>query len=228
MIKKTAISRSNSKFQNYVNWLENESLPYHILDWQKNNFEDIKKCSSLLLTGGVDIFSEFCNETESDKNTEEYIPSRDIFELNLLDYAIRNNYPVLGICRGLQLINCKLNGTLINDIETVKRTNHKKIAGSEDRIHHVSIKEETLLYSIVNETEGTVNSSHHQAIDKLGDGLMITAKADDGIIEGIEWTDKNGKPFFLGVQWHPERVLDKSSPFSKNIIERFKKETKNN
>jgi putative glutamine amidotransferase len=228
MNKKTAISRSESKFQFYVEWLESYNIPYEVLDWEKNNFEDIKKCSSLFLTGGADIFPEFYNDWEDGKNREDYIPARDGFEFKLFDYALQNNYPVLGVCRGLQLINCRLNGSLINDIETIRGTNHKKIAPMEDRLHHVTVFHNSLLHDITDKDEGTINSSHHQAIDRLGEGLMINAKADDGIIEGVEWAEKDRKPFLLAVQWHPERFKDKSSPFTKNIIERFKEETNKN
>src|SRR4030095_1612968 len=98
----------------------------------------------------------------------------------------------------------------------------------KDRIHHVNVMPNTLLYDIVREKEGTINSSHHQAVETPGDGLMISACADDGIVEGIEWAEKNDKPFFMGVQWHPERMADINSPFSKKIIEKFKEETSHN
>lgn len=228
MPKKTAITKSNSKFQFYTDWLDRENQPYIVLDWEKNNFDDIKQCSSLLLTGGADIFPEFYNDWEDGQKREEYIPERDGFEFKLLDYAINNNYPVLGICRGLQLINCRLNGSLINDIETIRGTNHRKISNTEDRTHHVNVKEDTLLHNIVGQKDGIINSSHHQAIDRLGEGLIVNAKSDDGIIEGIEWAEKENKAFFLGIQWHPERIKDNASPFSKNIIEKFKEETNNN
>lgn len=226
--KLIGLSRSNSSFEKYYKWLEDNGIEYIVLDWEKNNFDDIKKCSSLLLTGGVDIFPEFYNDWEDGKNRDEYIPSRDGFEFKLLDHAIENHYPVLGICRGLQVINCKLKGSLINDIETIRGTNHSKISKTEDRMHNVNIKSGTLLNELVKIDNGTVNSSHHQSIDRLGEGLMISAKADDGIVEAVEWEEKEGKPFFLAVQWHPERMPDFKSQFSKNIIDKFREETYNN
>ncbi|HAX47653.1 MAG TPA: gamma-glutamyl-gamma-aminobutyrate hydrolase family protein [Ignavibacteria bacterium] len=222
--KPVGITRSNSNFINYYKWLEENDLPYIILDWEKNNFDDIKKCSALLLTGGVDIFPEFYNDWEDGKKREDYIPARDGFEFKLLEFAFENKYPVLGICRGLQVINCKLNGSLINDIETIRNTNHRKISETEDRLHGVNVKSNTLLLEVVGETSGIINSSHHQAIDRLGEGLLVSARADDGIIEAIEWETKTGKPFMLAVQWHPERMPDKNSRFSKNIIDKFREE----
>ncbi|MCC7158819.1 MAG: gamma-glutamyl-gamma-aminobutyrate hydrolase family protein [Ignavibacteria bacterium] len=228
MSRPAALTRSDSKFENYKNWLKKADIPFIVMDWELNNFEDIKECSSLLLTGGVDIFPEFYNDWEDGKSREEYIPERDGFEFKLLDHALENRYPVLGICRGLQVMNCKLKGSLINDIETIRSTNHRKSAPGQDREHNVKIRSSSLLSGILGTASGTINSSHHQAIDRLGEGLVVSAKSEDGIIEAIEWEEPEGKPFFLGVQWHPERMTDSSSPFSKNIIERFKIETNNN
>src|SRR5436853_6987810 len=175
-MKKTGISKSDSEFERYTKWLEEGGLEYVVLDWEKNNFEDIKQCSSLILTGGVDIFPEFYNDWEDGKNRTEFIPERDGFEFKLIDHAFVNNLPILGICRGLQIINCKLNGSLINDIETIRGTNHRKISQAEDRIHNVNVSSDSLLYEVVNEKSGIVNSSHHQAIDRVGEGLRVTAK----------------------------------------------------
>jgi len=228
-LKKTAgISKCDRNFQYYLSWLESGIIEYIILDYKKNNFDDIKQCSSLLLTGGDDIFPEFYNDWEDGKDRSIYKPVRDGFEFKLFDYALSNSLPVLGICRGLQLINIRLNGSLINDIETVRGTNHTKISDTQDRMHEVNLYENTLVYDVVREKRGVVSSSHHQAIDRLGEGLIITAKADDGIIEAVEWEDKSSKPFLLAVQWHPERMKEQNSPFAKNVLLRFKQETENN
>ena len=228
-MKNTAgISRCDRNFQFYLNWLESGNIKYIILDYIKNNFDDIKKCSSLLLTGGDDIFPEFYNDWEDGKDRLKYKPARDGFELKLFDYALSNPLPVLGICRGLQLINIRLKGSLINDIETVRGTNHTKISETEDRMHEVNLFENSLVYEIVQEKRGTVSSSHHQSVDRLGEGLSVTAKADDGIIEAVEWEDKTLKPFLLAIQWHPERMKEQNSPFAKNVLLRFKQETENN
>lgn len=229
-MKKIAISKSNSSFQNYVNWIETAGYSYEILDWKMQNFAELGECSSLLLTGGADIFPEFYSdwpERSEEKNTADFIPERDGFEFKLLETAFERKIPILAICRGMQLMNCKLNGSLLSDIETIRGVDHKKIEGV-DRYHEVNIKEGSLLKDVIGISSGTINSSHHQGIDRLGEGLMISARSPDGIIEAVEWDEKEGRPFFLGVQWHPERMKDMSSPFTKNILNRFLKETDGN
>jgi putative glutamine amidotransferase len=125
----------------------------------------------------------------------------------------------------MQLINCKLNGSLINDLETVRNVNHKKYDDLNDRRHYITVYEGSLLFDIIKHKEGEVNSSHHQAIDRPGEGLLVTSKSPDGIIESIEMDDKTNESFFLGIQWHPERMADNDNPFTKNILQRFKAET---
>jgi putative glutamine amidotransferase len=225
MAKKAGISKCDSNFEPYLRWLEYAGIEYIVLDYIQNNFEDIKKCSSLVLTGGVDIFPEFYNDWEEGRDRTKYKPERDGFEFKLLDYVLDKKIPLLAICRGLQLINCKLNGSLINDLETVRNVNHKKISEKQDREHSVNVFENTLLYDVVQQKEGIVNSSHHQAIDRLGEGLVVTSKSPDGIIESIEFENKINSPFFIGVQWHPERMTDSESPFTKNLSVRLKTET---
>jgi putative glutamine amidotransferase len=225
-LKKIAgVSKCDKKFELYTSWLKSEGIQYKVLDYSRNNFEDIKECSSLLLTGGDDIFPEFYNDWYEEEKRDQYVPERDGFEFKLLDYAILENIPVLGICRGMQLINCKLNGSLIKDIETERGLNHKKISDTEDREHGITVYPGSVLYKIVNCETGTVNSSHHQGIDRLGENLKVSAKSPDGIIEAVEWDEKSNKSFFLGIQWHPERMRDKDNIFTRKILERFKAET---
>lgn len=220
-----AISRSNSNFQNYIDWIEQTGNPFKIMDWERNDPNEMNVCSSLLLTGGADIFPEFYSDWDDGKNRNDYIPERDGFEFKLFDYALQNKLPVLAICRGMQLVNCRMNGSLLSDIETIRGKNHKKIKENHDRYHKVSIKDGTLLREIVGEQTGEINSSHHQGIDRVGEGLIISARSEDGITEGLEWEDKNNKPFLLAIQWHPERMIDMSSPFTRKILDRFIEET---
>ncbi len=223
---KIGISKSDTGWDKYIAWLEYFNSQYIILDYKdKNDLSKLDDCSGLILTGGVDIYPEIYFDWDPSERKGTYIPERDGFELNLLERAINNKIPILGICRGCQLINVHCKGNLIFDLETQRNVNHRKISDVENRIHSINILDDTLLKNIVKSKTGDVTSSHHQAIDRPGEGLIINSKSPDGIIEGIEFEDKTNKAFMIGIQWHPERLSDFDSPFSKNIIARFAKET---
>ncbi|HMS63942.1 MAG TPA: gamma-glutamyl-gamma-aminobutyrate hydrolase family protein [Ignavibacteria bacterium] len=220
---KIGISDSESKFTRYTDWLEYNNVNFEILNF-KNSEADIEKlndCSGLILTGGVDIYPELYCDWDTLKTKGSYSPGRDGFELNLFEKALSLDIPVLGICRGLQLMNVYFRGSLIFDIDETRNISHRKISKLKDRIHKIFIFKDTLLYEIIGLSETNVNSSHHQAVDRLGEGLMINCKSDDGIVEGIEYADKTDKPFLLGVQWHPERLHDLNDPAAINILNRF-------
>ncbi len=225
---KIGISKSESKFDRYIKWLEYFKVDYIILDFEKND-EDLKKfddCAGLILSGGVDIYPEVYCDWDTPETKGTYIPERDGFEMRLIEKAIQQNKPILGICRGLQLINVYFRGSLIFDIEEIRRVNHRKISDTEDRIHDMNIFNGTLLHEIIGVDKIDVNSSHHQSADRLGEGLMASAKSSDGIIEGLEYADKKNKSFMIAVQYHPERFPDRESPIAKNLLERFLNECK--
>ena len=111
---------------------------------------------------------------------------------------------------------------MIQDIGEEANLIHRN-EGSDKR-HAIQISPDSLLHTITGETNADTNSAHHQAIDKLGEGLKITAISTDGITEAVEWADTTGKSFFLGIQWHPERMYKlgmQASPLSKNIRDYF-------
>lgn len=220
---KIGVSRTESKFDRYLNWLEYFSVRHEILDFEnpEEGFNKFNECSGLILTGGVDIYPEIYCDWETKEMKGKYKPERDGFELKLLGKAIGKRLPVLAICRGMQLFNVFFRGSLIYDLEEIRNVNHRRISSTEDRLHEVNIFSGTLLSSITGVSRVLVTSSHHQAIDRLGEGLMVNAKTDDGIIEGIEYNDKSDKPFFIGIQWHPERFKDFNEPSSKNILQNF-------
>jgi putative glutamine amidotransferase len=208
-----------SKYPNYEKWISKEpGVAVIKLSHAQNNFDEIKKCLGILLTGGEDIHPRFydrpdylshCEQDNMDEN-------RDEFEWKVLEYAQQNQLPVLGICRGLQMANVFFGGSLIPDIPSAGSPDHSKIKGV-DRYHPVSIKASSLLKGIAGEGEWEVNSAHHQGADRIGKGLRVNAVSADGIVEGLEREETNGKPFLLLVQWHPERMIDQESPLVKNI-----------
>lgn len=141
---------------------------------------------------------------------------RDHVELTIAKHAHAKQIPILGICRGLQMLNVFHGGTLYQDI-THEMPNSKKhdCRDTEDntplrshRAHDVDIEQDSLLHKITGATSVAVNSLHHQGIERLAPNLRASAHAHDGLVEGIELP---GYPFFLGVQWHPEELKDEAS-----------------
>ncbi len=210
------------KHQNYVNWLKGtDDIEIVKLSAEDKNSDTLNNCDALVLSGGIDIDPTITQgSTDYPNRPDRFQPERDLFEKALYDQAIENNIPVLGICRGMQLVNVLEGGTLIEDLG--KRNDRHKKEGITDKAHRVEINSGTLLHEIVNTERGEINSAHHQAVDKLGPALQSNSVSDDGTIEGLEWKDKTGKPFLLCVQWHPERMFQfPGSPLSVNIRNRF-------
>jgi putative glutamine amidotransferase len=145
---------------------------------------------------------------------------RDEFELKVIDYTQKNQLPLLGICRGLQITNVYFGGTLIPDIPTSGMSDHSKL-NNNDRYHQINTNVGSQLFDIVGNVTGEVNSAHHQSADGIGSGLRISATSSDGIIEALEREQPDGKSFLILVQWHPERMIDQQSPFTKNIKQAF-------
>jgi putative glutamine amidotransferase len=219
---KVAITKSNTGFQYYLDWLNFFDIEYVILDYNvKNDLNVFDKCNGLILTGGTDIYPGFYTDSKETVSKNAFAPERDKFEMMLIENAIKNKKPVLGICRGNQLLNVYFKGNLIQDLEKVKGVNHRKISETYVRYHSVNIFGDTLLFDIIKLDKGLVTSTHHQAIDCVGASLIKNAFADDETIEGIEYKEKNEKGFLLGIQWHPERFDDFNNIFSKNVLMKF-------
>jgi putative glutamine amidotransferase len=208
-----------SKYANYQKWILNEpGVEVVQLGHAHNNFDEIKKCHGIVLTGGEDVHPRFYNKPEYLNYCEQgnMNEKRDEFEWRVLEYTQQNKLPLLGICRGLQMANVFFGGTLIPDILSAGKLDHAKNNGV-DRYHAVHIDGPGLLKNITGLDGGEVNSAHHQSADNLGKELMVNAVSSDGIIEGLERQETDGKSFLLLVQWHPERMTNQESPLVKNI-----------
>lgn len=216
---KIGLSYYGSKIQNYIQWLTSSPQQIEIvkLNHSNNSPEELLKCTGLLLTGGQDINPKIYNQTNDRGLSKNISDERDKFERELLEVALKNNISILGICRGLQITNAHLGGSLFQHID-----NHRNETSSEDLVHSVEILENTFLEKIVNQKNGVVNSSHHQAVDKIAESLRVSAISNDGIVEALEWKDPEDKSQLLLVQWHPERMNNKNeNPFSKEILNWF-------
>lgn len=168
---------------------------------------NISKFDALVVTGGGDINPTLYGQELGDK-TIRISDKRDSTEMALLKSAEENNIKTLAICRGHQLLNVYKGGTLFQDLidQNVTEFNHDRpFEEAREHIHDVKINEDSKLFSIVKNKNFQVNSIHHQAVNKLGEDLRISATSSDGVVEGIEST--NGWDV-IGVQWHPENMID--------------------
>lgn len=160
----------------------------------------LKVCDGLILTGGVDIHP-LCYQQDVHRLCGEIDVFRDEFEYKLLKKAVALNLPILGICRGHQMLNVYFGGTLFQDITLKSKEviQHVQLGSRGQGCQFINVTKESLLYEVLGE-KGYVNSYHHQAVDRVADGFKVTAYANDGIIEAIEHTSKK----MYGVQFHPE------------------------
>ncbi|CAH2212195.1 gamma-glutamyl-gamma-aminobutyrate hydrolase family protein [Tepidibacter aestuarii] len=177
-----------------------------------NNY--LKSVNGIILSGGEDVSPLIYGENPMEK-VQLICEQRDIFEKELFLEALRLNIPVLGICRGLQVMNVALGGTLYQDINTQIENSlghYQKDTPVNNLYHQVKIDNESILFDIFDEEKISVNSFHHQSIKKIGNNLKETAWSVDGVVEGIEHISKD---FAVGVQWHPEDLATKYPDFLK-------------
>ena len=163
----------------------------------------LSKLDGLVLTGGIDVAPRLYGETPHPTVTDTSA-EQDEFEVRLVHEALAHDVPVLAICRGMQLLNVALGGTLIQDLPSLVGTavSHDDLARPRIAIaHRVVVAPGSKLHSLLGTDEVEVNSFHHQAVGALGHGLVATAFAPDGVVEGVELPSAR---FVVGVQWHPE------------------------
>lgn len=171
------------------------------------------KFDGFLFTGGHDINPKWYDE-EVEEVCGEWCDERDLMESHLFEKVVELDKPAFGICRGLQLFNVLLGGTLYQDIPTQmdveNAVTHKQIPPYTNLVHKVHIEEDNLLFHILHTDVISVNSYHHQGIKTISDQLQAVAIAEDGLIESVVMQNKR---FILAVQWHPEFVykVDSSS-----------------
>ncbi|OEF95880.1 gamma-glutamyl-gamma-aminobutyrate hydrolase family protein [Desulfuribacillus alkaliarsenatis] len=170
--------------------------------------EWIEQYDGLLLSGGEDVNPLRYKQSPQLKQGR-ISPERDELECTLIPLAIKRNMPIFAICRGVQVLNVVCGGTLYQDIvsQVPNVLKHSQNAPRWYGTHAIEIVKDSKLHAICKQPSIVVNSYHHQAIDVLAEGLTISAKSEDGIIEAIESTDD--KVFIVGVQWHPEGMWQK-------------------
>lgn len=227
-----ALSKGNpvESYQNYYNWLQSHDSTVIIIDMYALPFDSalivFEDCSGLLITGGTDIYPGLFDKAGDTVRCWPVDHHRDSLEIALFQASRKLKKPILGICRGEQMINVALGGSLIIDIPTDFDTavTHQ----CEDYLscyHAVTVESNSLLHEISGVYAGQVTSNHHQGVDRLARELKAVSFAPDGLIEAVEWAYPEGNPFLLAVQWHPER-MEADNPLSGPIAEKFLQEAR--
>ena len=179
--------------------------------------------AGVVLTGGEDVDPEAYGAERGSRTTDVH-RRRDTCELALVRIAHERRLPTLAICRGIQLVNVALGGTLVQDIpsECPSTIDHDQSKNRVMRVHDVSIEPSSKLAEAIGETRIAVNSSHHQAVARVGDGLRVTARSPDGIIEGAEWVRDDW--WMVAVQWHPEELTQDAAGWDRGLFNAFARE----
>jgi putative glutamine amidotransferase len=178
--------------------------------------EALELIDGLLLAGGADIDPSTYGQP-AHAETVDTVLERDLFEIALVRAAVERDLPVLGICRGMQLINVALGGTLNQDLpEHFGHQEHRRVLGSFDGSDHdIELTPDTLAMRVIEAPRHGTKSHHHQGVDRIGEGLQVSAtSAMDGLVEAIERPEGS---FVLGVQWHPE--ADALSPVIGSLVQ---------
>ena len=195
-------------------------IPYimPIVDDEEDIKVQVSHVDGVILSGGYDIDPFYWNE-EIHYKLERIFPRRDEYELKLIKYALEMKKPILGICRGLQILNVYFGGTLYQDLSLIENCyiKHNQSAKPYETTHTFITKEGSVIRDILGE-KIRVNSYHHLAIKDLGSNLKATGYSEDDIIESIEYME-NGN-FVLGVQFHPE-MMHAHHNFALNIFKRL-------
>ncbi|HEX3867279.1 MAG TPA: gamma-glutamyl-gamma-aminobutyrate hydrolase family protein [Gemmatimonadaceae bacterium] len=176
----------------------------------------------LVLTGGEDIDPALFGESRHAATGEAHA-RRDAYELALAEAARDRRIPTLAICRGAQVMNVALGGSLVQDIPTQRasQVNHDPEGRRAERVHRVQIDASSRLATAIGATSIAANSSHHQAVDRVAAELRVVAASEDGVVEAIEPLDANW--WMIGVQWHPEELTTTLEDWDRRLFASFSK-----
>jgi putative glutamine amidotransferase len=207
----------------YVTALENAGLVPLIvppLSSDRAAAAVLDSVSGLVLTGGEDVDPARYGEERHEK-LHSVNAARDATESILVEEAKARGMPVLAICRGIQILNVALGGTLVQDIASQCETtiDHDEDRPRDSRSHAITVEPGSLIANAIGTEHLTVNSFHHQSVKRVADGMRVTARSPDGIIEGLESTDEDW--WVMAVQWHPEEMTDSPEPWDRGLFKAF-------
>ena len=215
-----ADSNGNHNFNNYIRTIEKHGGVVKLLICGTGPTKEfIAGIDGLLLPGGGDLHPDNFNQDWHPK-IKSVDEARDKLEISIFDEAFKQDIPVFGICHGIQIMSVAMGGSLYQDIETVypqEALTHPMVYGKDSR-HQIEIEPDSKLSNIIGKNVDEVNSAHHQAVDDIGEGFVVSARSEDGIIEAIE---NPSKQFVVGVQYHPERMYA-TSDFQEHRSKLFK------
>ena len=208
----------NNSYKNWLLHFDSTLTFYQAYGMSSDSLEKIlDEVDGMILNGGKDIHPSRHGKDSAVAQCGPIDAYRDSLELTLVEHSFRKKTPLLGGCRGMQLLNVAKGGSLIIDIPSaIGSTLHQQEKG--DAYHMVYCH--PWLSKILERDSAEVNSNHHQAVDVLANGFKVLAYAQDSIIESFYWEDTNTHPFILGVQWHPER-MKREDPMAANVARLF-------
>ena len=177
---------------------------------------EVVQIDGFVFPGGGDLAPSFFGQ-EKLPECHEPVRKWDEMEMNLFPLLMTRGLPMLGICRGCQVINVGFGGTLVQDLPSQRQVNHRQDDANGPYSHTVSITPGTRLAACLEQSELMVNSYHHQAVDQVAPGFKVSARAQDGTVEAIESAGPG--QYIVGVQWHPEMLKD--DPASQRIFASF-------
>ena len=178
----------------------------------------VQRVDGVMLTGGDDVQTKLYASNVPAKLARTVSPperERDLVELQLIDEVFRQYKPLLAICRGHQMLNVALGGTLVVDIpsQVPHALNHRRMDRKTEPVHDVALTPGSQLAGLLGCARIGVNSTHHQAVGRVAPPLAVSAKSEDGVIEGLELKDPGQLPYLQSVQFHPERLYDRYPKF---------------
>lgn len=231
--ERIAISKGigSEGYLQYENWIKELNPKAELINLYGLGLDSalilLKSCNGLILSGGPDVHPYYYGKME-DFDLCEIDSVRDTLEFKLIEAAFSAKMPILAVCRGMQIINVYLGGTLISDIPTYVKNNIGHRCEDKDKCFHNLNMNKSRNFQFWETIKNTkVNTNHHQAVDYLAEDFYPTALAEDGIIEAYEWINPNNKSYLIAVQWHPERLSDENQELSDSLGINFLREVSN-